>query len=96
MIFPKMYTLMVEIAIFPLFTFYLFILTLFAIINIGVATLKFIPHLPMSKGDYSYYQKVHKTFFMPSSKMFMPKSNSIYYHREHNKNLCQFPTIILL
>ena len=40
MIFPKMYTLMVEIAIFPLFTFYLFILTLFAIINIGVA-LKF-------------------------------------------------------
>ena len=50
-------------------------------------TLKFIPHLPMSKGDYSYYQKVHKILFMPSSIMFMLKCNSIYYHREHKKRL---------
>ena len=41
----------------------------------------------MSKGNYGYYQKVHKILFMPSSIMFMPKCNSIYYHREHKKRL---------
>ena len=41
----------------------------------------------MSKGNYGYYQKVHKILFMPSSIMFMLKCNSIYYHREHKKRL---------
>ena len=41
----------------------------------------------MSKGNYGYYQKVHKILFMPSSIMFMLKCNSIHYHREHKKRL---------